>query len=329
MWLLTVRTIKKALFLLGIAVVFLLLFATSHAYLRHHFSNFLVAAWDLFIQEEGTTSPGFFSNIAWPLISLVVAWFLIRKERGKVAAERHLKEEIKLAVRVVIIVALLIYGPMALWCVVRTTYDDHHNMASRWQAVVKEKDNLKSLLGQRDDYIKRLEVRPCPTCPSNRHAGPLQGPTAPETIHDVLAEVRITCRLTNPSKMPDDMPWMMPGADETYFEGASGKSYLQSRAASYKRTEEEGKVAAIENFKLPPNSDLIGRPISVLADYSVLRIAAMSVGVGEISECVAEEVALRVNGQEILRSANAISIKMDGVHGLSFGIELAGMNLPK
>jgi hypothetical protein len=166
MWSFIVATTRKGLWLLGIAVPLLLLFATSHPYLRRHFFNLLIDVWHLFIQEEGTTGPGFASNILWPLISLGVAWYLIRKERGKVAAERHLKEEAKLAARVIVIVALIIYGPMALWCIVRTVYDDHHNMASRWQAVVNEKEALKVGLTERDRYIKTLEngEKDCPKC---------------------------------------------------------------------------------------------------------------------------------------------------------------------
>jgi hypothetical protein len=46
-----------------------------------------------------------------------------------------------------------------------TTYDEHHDSTGRWQAVVKEKDNLKVLLQQKDEYIKKLESKPCPACP--------------------------------------------------------------------------------------------------------------------------------------------------------------------
>src|SRR5260221_8967546 len=136
-----VSRIKKTLRFIGLVALCFLLFANAHEYLRHHFFNLIQAAWSLFIQKEGTTTPGFASNIAWPLISIAVAWYLIRKERGKGAAEVHFREEAKLAMRVIVIVAILIYGPMAIWCVVRAVYDDHHNMASRWQALGNGEEN--------------------------------------------------------------------------------------------------------------------------------------------------------------------------------------------
>lgn len=44
-------------------------------------------------------------------------------------------------------------------CGVTTLYNDHRNVVGRLREVVNEKDNLKTLLNQRDQYIKRLEGR--------------------------------------------------------------------------------------------------------------------------------------------------------------------------
>jgi len=231
-----------------------------------------------------------------------------------------------------VLVTIFVYSVLFVWSTIQTVYDEHHDSVGRWQAVVNEREQLKDGLKKRDEYITRLESKSCLICApssSRKPQVPQISVSPPETIHDILAEVRITCVLTNPSKMPEDLSLMFPSDNATYFEGASGKAYLQSRAASYKRTEEEGKATAIENFKLPPNSDLIGRPVSSLVDYSVLRISAISVGVKEFSQCVGAELALRVNGQEVLRTSSPMSAKMDGVHGMSFGVKLTDMKLPK
>jgi hypothetical protein len=54
---------------------------------------------------------------------------------------------------------------------IATTYDEHNDSTGRWQAVVKEKDKLKDGLAQRDDYIRQLEARQCPSCPSRKPLG--------------------------------------------------------------------------------------------------------------------------------------------------------------
>jgi len=48
--------------------------------------------------------------------------------------------------------------------IVITTYDEHHDSTGRWQAVVKEKNDLKALLQKRDEYVKTLEAQSCQAC---------------------------------------------------------------------------------------------------------------------------------------------------------------------
>lgn len=184
-------------------------------------------------------------------------------------------------------------------------------------------------LADRNKELERLSEK-CVKCQERISSKglPQVPPAVPETVHDVLAEVRITCLLVNPSKMPEDKPFVVPSED-SYLEGAIGKSYLQSRADSYKRAEEEGKATAIEDFRSPPNSDLIGRPVSALANYSLLHVVDTSVSGGIFSECTFVEVTLRINGADVFRRGEAVAIKMDPTGGLAFDMKLEGMNLPK
>jgi hypothetical protein len=76
--------------------------------------------------------------------------------------------------------------------------------------------------------------------------------------------------------MPEDM--IQSGSDmPSYLDGPAGKSYLQSSGFTFKRTEEEGKATAIQHFTPAANSDLIGRPLSAMADYSSAALADISV----------------------------------------------------
>jgi hypothetical protein len=164
MWKRAISTFRNILLILGIAAVLMATSSITNDEFRGHFINLMQRAWGLFTQKEGTTTPGFASNIAWPIISLVVAWYLIRRERGKEAAMKH-SEEALLAVRVVVIVALLIYGPMAAWCVVKTVYEDHQSLAKRNGELVRKNRELGDTNSHlvdpksRDDEIAELKRR--------------------------------------------------------------------------------------------------------------------------------------------------------------------------
>lgn len=53
--------------------------------------------------------------------------------------------------------AVFAYALLFAWSTVQTVYDDHHDAVGRWQALVKEKNDLKEQLGQRDSYIADLQ----------------------------------------------------------------------------------------------------------------------------------------------------------------------------
>jgi hypothetical protein len=223
------------------------------------------------------------------------------------------------------IVAVAIgYFGLFIWSTVQTIYDEHHDTMRRWQDVVNEKNAVKEGLRKRDDYIKVLESRSCPKC----SAPPISKSEAqhPETIQDIVATVRTTCVLRDPSRMPEDLPLMVPDQD-SYLEGMIGKAYMYSRSATFKRTEQEGTAISIENFRSVPNSDLIGMEVSKMTDYSSFHVSLASVGGGQFSRCTFLEVTLRVNGRDVFRHGEPFNLKLDDVHGISFTIKLEGMNL--
>jgi hypothetical protein len=282
---------------------------------RLHFINLLGASWHSVLAALSTSTLAIILfSLAAPVATFFVTLGVVSKQNSEKTFVEHLKQSViptLIGFAVPLMLLVCVFG----WKVVETVYGDH-------QALVAKANTPPPACPS------------CPICPIPKSCkgsvSPSQQPVspAPETIHDLVAEVRLTCVLVNASTMPEDSPLAF-GNGDSYLESAMGKAYLQSRAYSYKRTEEEGKVTAIENFKPVPNSDLIGRPVSALTDYSVLQIAAISVAGGHFSECVGAEVTLRVNGRDVLRSASQISVKMDAVHGLSFGVKLEGMNLPK
>ena len=59
-----------------------------------------------------------------------------------------------------IVAASATYLVLFVCSAIITTYDVHHDEVGRWQATVKEKDQLKRELSKRDAYLKELQERP-------------------------------------------------------------------------------------------------------------------------------------------------------------------------
>jgi hypothetical protein len=297
-----------------------------------HFVSLIYRSWFNLVSAMGTTTlavvVGFIGFVFVLAVSLL---FKLRKDGWSWSVTvSHFSQNLRDSVIPTIIGTVVLWSVLFGAFVVKTVYDDHQNLTGRLRSVVNEKNDLRDGLNQRDEYIQRLKAISCPTCPVDRRLGPQPSRVivAPETIHEVLAEVRITGVLVNPSKIPDDYEFMAH-SDDSYLQGAAGKAFLHSRAASYKRAEEGEKVITIQKFVLPPNSDLIGRPVSSLANYSLIHIEDSPTSGGVFSELTFVEVTLRVNGSDVFRHTEALSFKMDSEHGLALTIPLKDMKLPQ
>jgi hypothetical protein len=99
-----------------------------------------------------------------------------------------------------LISAAAVYLFLFAWSAIQTVYDDHHDSGSRWQAVVKEKKNLKDELQKRDNYIRALEDRKCPTCTLARPA--MGQGAAPQAPPPMVGSVRIASQKTVVSTNP-------------------------------------------------------------------------------------------------------------------------------
>jgi hypothetical protein len=216
-------------------------------------------------------------------------------------------------------------------CTVTTLYDDHQRVVGRLREVVNEKDNLKRGLEGRDEYIKRLEARSCPLCPaSGTNRRIVQAaPTVAATIQSVTAQIRLTCVLKDPTKLPENT-LLSVGSGVSYLEGLRGKAYLQSTGKyTYQRTEEEGRATAVEDYTAAPNSELIGQPVSTMAGYSTMVLSDAAVSEGRFTECVYAETTLRVNGVDVFRASLSVAKTLDDNRGFLATIRLVGMKLPQ
>lgn len=91
-------------------------------------------------------------------VTEVVTYLVVWAVLGKPAMTARFAKNFKIGLYVWIIVLVCVYGPIFGWHVLKTTYNDHRDVVSRWRAVVNEKNNLKSELSERDQYIQRLEA---------------------------------------------------------------------------------------------------------------------------------------------------------------------------
>jgi hypothetical protein len=125
---------------------------------------------------------------AWILGILTFGFTELLLFMGTAREERW--KRLKGNVLIGLLVTVFVYSILFVWSTVQTTYDDHHDSVGRWQSVVNEKENLKAELRQRDDYIRSLEARACPQCPSRglRNGAVIAVPPVSETIHEVLVE---------------------------------------------------------------------------------------------------------------------------------------------
>lgn len=289
MWPFMVSTTRKLSYLLAVAALLLLVFATAHHELRVHFFGLLQRAWNLFTEKEGTTTPGFLSNIAWPVISLAVALILIRRERGKSAAVNYL-EEIWLALRVIIIVALLVYGPMAIWATVRTVYDDHHNLAGRLQGVLNEKHELQNKL----DNAKCPTCEQCPTCVTGNSSGHL----AEERISSLIVEARMTCTIKPGVDLPPSSENIIAGFGTGSLVGVGGTVELARTNPVEFLKQRENEMVVVNHFYVPNSESLIGSPISRILNFETLIAPFTVLGSGELIDRVhLVEVTVTINNK--------------------------------
>lgn len=84
------------------------------------------------------------------------------------------------------------YIVLFTWSSIQTTYDEHHDATGRWQSVVKEKDQLKQGLSDRDAYIKIIEAKTCPNCSTRQSS---------QVVNRIVEEPQ-RCWMTNHAESP-------------------------------------------------------------------------------------------------------------------------------
>ena len=108
----------------------------------HHLFSFIGTVLQVFVDLIGTTLLGLFVGIGFALATVLAAMLRIRRNHGVQAMVKHWNDDVKTALRVSGVCALVIYGPILLWSIGRAMYVDHGGLVqwSREQRTVISAD---------------------------------------------------------------------------------------------------------------------------------------------------------------------------------------------
>ena len=110
----------------------------------HHFINLLFACCREFISAIGTTTLGVTSSLLFMGFSIIASLVRIRRRHGVDAMMNAWKEDGKTALRTTLLVGLIIYGPVFLFTVAKTLYQDHQALVARVNQLFAENEQLRS-----------------------------------------------------------------------------------------------------------------------------------------------------------------------------------------
>ncbi len=88
--------------------------------------SLLLHSWESFRNSLGTTSLGFIAPIIVSVVSVAAALYFILREQGMEAMKIRWEQDAWIALRVIVVVTVLVYGPIFLYQgFVQTIYQDH------------------------------------------------------------------------------------------------------------------------------------------------------------------------------------------------------------
>jgi hypothetical protein len=96
----------------------------------HHFVNLLLSCVHIFASTIGTNPLGFALMLMDSLASIGVSLFRILRREGVTAMREHWRQTAWITLQTVFWVTLVLYGPVAIYSVVHSVYDDHQFQVS-------------------------------------------------------------------------------------------------------------------------------------------------------------------------------------------------------
>jgi hypothetical protein len=153
-------------------------------------------------------------------------------------------------------------------------------------------------------------------------------PDHDQRIDRLALEVRATCTLRDPSQIPQVTDGLLTNDKTSYLEGPRGRFYLESNPhVPFRRAEEEGQVYAIQTFALAEDSNLIGSPISRVAEFTKVHIDEWSISGNQFKFCTHVEVVMLMNGRQVYSRVDSINVPVLESKVLSATIPIAAGNI--
>src|ERR1700728_4555833 len=131
----------------------------------HHFVNFLRSCLHTFTAAIGTNPLGFTLMVSDSLLTIGWGLFRILRREGKAAMRQHWRQTAVTALQTLLLVTVILYGPVAIYSVIRTVYDDHLSLVARNDNLAAENTRLRVALDasnenaeQRCEQAKGMEI---------------------------------------------------------------------------------------------------------------------------------------------------------------------------
>jgi len=117
-----------------------------------HFISLLARSWQSFRISLSTTSLGFIAPLVVAGVSILVTLLVLGRHEGEAAPEKR-RGEITVAASILVVVALLVFGPIFLYQgIVKTMYNEHQELVTR----VRDLQNRNQ---EKDKQIQEIKVR--------------------------------------------------------------------------------------------------------------------------------------------------------------------------
>jgi hypothetical protein len=109
-----------------------------------HLFSFIGTILHIFVDLIGTTLLGLFVGLGFAVATTLAAMLRIHRNHGRDAMVRHWNYDVKTALRVSLVCAAAIYGPILVWSLGKAVYVDHSAFVAR-NAVLRKSLSDKAL----------------------------------------------------------------------------------------------------------------------------------------------------------------------------------------
>jgi hypothetical protein len=261
-----------------------------------HIWNLVCTAWEMLRNALSTSNLSLVVfSLCVPLAVFIVAVLLKWSESWTLTGLMFaLQASVKPAV-VGTAVTFAAWVCLFSWALYRSVYNDHNNLIGRLRTVVNEKNALKTMLVQRDEYIKTLEMKGCPPCKGS--GGGIVLPVE-EKISSVTVEARMTCTIKEDAPLPPSTVDIMAGFGTGQLVGPAGTAELARTNPVEFRKQRNNEMVVVNHFFLPSSEGLMGSPISRISNYEKMVIPITVLGSVSVFDRISlVEVTVTVNNK--------------------------------